>query len=81
MALHRWSGWPGAYCLDCGQEDPIETALAMNWLVCYPDYEYGEPYIHCEYWIDPEKEKLCLSLLECKEPGSDRFNPYVTSIS
>lgn len=25
---HRWSGWPGAYCLDCGAEDPIEIALA-----------------------------------------------------
>lgn len=25
---HRWSGWPGAYCLDCGAEDPREVALA-----------------------------------------------------
>ncbi len=21
---HRWSGWPGAWCLDCGQEDKRE---------------------------------------------------------
>lgn len=28
MAEHRWSGWPGAYCLDCGCEDPREIALA-----------------------------------------------------
>lgn len=21
---HRWSGWPGAWCLDCGREDPTE---------------------------------------------------------
>ena len=25
---HRWSGWPGAYCLKCGSDDPIESALA-----------------------------------------------------
>lgn len=25
---HRWSGWPGAVCLDCGIEDPREIALA-----------------------------------------------------
>jgi hypothetical protein len=28
MKQHRWSGWPGAYCLDCGCENPIEIALA-----------------------------------------------------
>ena len=27
---HRWSGWPGAWCLDCGQEDGMEIALADN---------------------------------------------------
>lgn len=21
---HRWSGWPGAYCMDCGAEDKRE---------------------------------------------------------
>ena len=25
---HRWSGWPGAWCLDCGCEDPNELKLA-----------------------------------------------------
>lgn len=25
---HWWSGWPGAYCLKCGAEDPTEIALA-----------------------------------------------------
>jgi hypothetical protein len=33
MAEHRWSGWPGAFCLNCGAEDPREIALAMD------DYE------------------------------------------
>lgn len=30
MREHRWSGWPGAFCLDCGCEDPHEIALADN---------------------------------------------------
>ena len=24
---HRWSGWPGAVCLDCGIEDMVEIGL------------------------------------------------------
>ena len=28
---HRWSGWPGAYCIKCGAEDMLETALALGW--------------------------------------------------
>ena len=27
---HRWAGWPGAFCLDCGIEDPVEIAIAYN---------------------------------------------------
>ncbi len=23
-----WSGWPGAYCLTCGRDDPMEEAIA-----------------------------------------------------
>jgi len=26
--IHRWSGWPGAWCLDCGCECPAELELA-----------------------------------------------------
>lgn len=25
---HRWSGWPGAYCMYCFIEDPREICLA-----------------------------------------------------
>lgn len=25
---HNWSGWPGAWCLNCGQEDRAEAAMA-----------------------------------------------------
>ena len=28
---HRWSGWPGAYCLNCGAEHALENALALGW--------------------------------------------------
>lgn len=31
---HRWSGWPGAWCLDCGAEDNREICLAI-----YPGHE------------------------------------------
>jgi hypothetical protein len=27
---HRFSGWPGAYCLDCGAEDAVEVCLANH---------------------------------------------------
>jgi hypothetical protein len=30
MSGHRWSGWPGAWCLDCGLPDPVELGLAGN---------------------------------------------------
>lgn len=30
MSEHRWSGWPGAWCLDCGIADPIEECLASH---------------------------------------------------
>lgn len=46
MYNHRWSGWPGAYCLKCGQEDKMEYAIST----CLFD-----PYT--ETWkegIDPE---------------------------
>ena len=34
---HRWSGWPGAFCLDCGVPDPIEECIASEcgvWTDC-----------------------------------------------
>jgi len=32
MGKHRWSGWPGAYCMYCGMYDPLEKAMADNWI-------------------------------------------------
>lgn len=34
---HWWSGWPGAYCLKCGSEDPMEIAIADNWYDPFTD--------------------------------------------
>ena len=28
---HRWSGWPGATCMNCGAEHTLEYAIGMNW--------------------------------------------------
>lgn len=27
---HNWSGWPGAYCLDCWKSDPVEECIASH---------------------------------------------------
>lgn len=35
MNEHRWSGWPGAYCLDCGAEDQNEVCLACHDVLLY----------------------------------------------
>ena len=48
MSEHRWSGWPGAWCLDCGCDDPMEVALADGW-----DMEGPVPE---KYRIGPCKE-------------------------
>ena len=79
MTEHRWSGWPGAWCLDCGMEDQTEIALAD-----------GDIYFEVDENSEDETErtygKMCYKegvkehlekLKECSEPGSNRFNPYV----
>lgn len=67
---HHWSGWPGAWCMDCGMECVIESAL------CCPDCD-----LKC-YDGDPATDTLCPKHQKwadtpCPEPGSGRFNPYV----
>jgi hypothetical protein len=73
MSGHRWSGWPGAWCLDCGCECNLESAI------CCPD---------CYVPSCPEEEakdsvtRLCPEHLstqeatDCTEPGSKRHDPY-----
>ena len=47
MAKHRWSGWPGAYCIKCGAEQALENAIGMGW---YDPYE--------ETWDTEEHERI-----------------------
>lgn len=61
---HRWSGWPGAWCLDCGAEDLTELALADG--AFDADEEGNIVRVHATYINGP-----------CPEPGSNRHNPYV----
>jgi hypothetical protein len=76
MSECRWSGWPGAYCLDCGREDPRETTLAdgMLYFVCAlgPTCPCTDP-IDCGNLVAVLETDLSL---ECAEPGSNRHNPY-----
>ena len=65
---HRWSGWPGAWCLDCGQSDPYEQALADGLLDVDPERE--------TLIVSPALEAELSAKLICPEPGSNRHNPY-----
>lgn len=65
MSGHRWSGWPGAWCLDCGTSDQMELAI------CDGLYDPCE-----DKWVSKEAEEEYINSLKCPEPGSNRFNPY-----
>jgi hypothetical protein len=60
---HRWSGWPGAWCLDCGLEDPIEQALADG---LYEFDEDGETILNPDAVVVPP----------CPCPDSGNHDPY-----
>lgn len=77
---HRWSGWPGAWCLDCGIADPREEALANDMLdyfcsVCgqaWPQDKCTNGENHKVYEVmDPKYAPT-----ECEHPGENLFNPY-----
>jgi len=78
--LHRWSGWPGAWCLDCGIADPHEEALANDALdyfcsICgqaWPQDPCVTGTAHRVYEVmDPR-----YAVTECEHPGENLFNPY-----
>lgn len=50
MTEHRWSGWPGAWCLDCGAEDAWEMCLADGHEPLFLD----EEVLHCNNRPCPE---------------------------
>lgn len=52
---HHWSGWPGAFCLHCGADDPMEAAIASGdydpytraWRTAATEGEYKAASICC----------------------------------
>lgn len=62
MTPHRWFGWPGAWCLDCGLEDPLEAALA------HPETVFDD-----DMNIKFTPVQLAVP---CPCPGSKRHDPY-----
>jgi hypothetical protein len=78
---HRWSGWPGAWCQDCGTSDMREECLAKDGhdipcglvecqnLPC----RYPNTYIHDQAAAhDPAKRKIALlTLIELIEAGNE----------
>ena len=76
---HRWSGWPGAWCLDCGITDPIEECIADS----PHDGNYLEEYdtITGEYH-DPDPLHQCPKhpITECTEPNSHSYDPYYKGV-
>lgn len=66
MTEHRWSGWPGAWCLDCGIADPREECLIECDVI-----EYA--FLQNETHIAPCPNH---PITDCPEPHSNRYNPY-----
>ena len=73
--VHRWSEWPGAWCLDCGCDDPYEVALGDNLIDFVDDPESPDGM---RMVISPEVQKQIDEAMICPEPGSNRWNPYVS---
>ena len=64
MSWHRWSGFPGGFCLDCGCECAEEICMGE----CDGGPDPGHPDRICPR---PEHHSG-----DCQEPGSNRCNPY-----
>lgn len=43
---HRWSGWPEAWCLDCGVEDPREIDFSNGGNGNVDETDCSEPGSH-----------------------------------
>lgn len=79
---HRWSGWPGAICLDCGAEDKREVCAALcHWPPC--DCEEGSVWCGIGYercdkcsgtGVLPCQNPECQNDV-CPEPGSRNYDP------
>lgn len=85
---HKWSGWPGAYCLDCGAEDNREYCPHAH--PACPDCK-GEGKVRDKQTYQREDCEDCSGTgvkpggcgntecqnEPCMEPGSGRCNPYL----
>ncbi len=69
---HRWSGWPGAFCLDCHIGDPAESCMGGCKCECHEAFwqEYEEWAIQdqidkCEYWAEHPEGGSCMHCTSC----------------
>jgi hypothetical protein len=67
MREHRFSGYPGAWCLDCGQPDLREECIGAHPEAFGGPETSENPMGYVQHCVNPP----------CPEPGSDRHNPYV----
>lgn len=68
---HNWSGWPGAYCLNCGVKDWMEYAIGNSWY-----------YVYTQKWKS-EKHKKLVELInsECfKEMEEEKYEKIIKEI-
>lgn len=72
MSYHRWSGWPGAWCLDCGQEDQNEICIGTHapLLACIHGHELCMDRAHPPGFCDEHVNGPCL------HPGEMLADPY-----
>ena len=67
MSEHRWSGWPGAWCLDCGVEDAAEMCRAGHHRP--KEYQVSTP-------PDFELTDHVCKNDPCSQPNSGAHDPY-----
>jgi hypothetical protein len=63
---HRWSGYPGCWCLDCGAPDLTEQCIGEHPEAFAGPVTDDNPYGYVRHCVNPP----------CPEPGSNRHNPY-----
>lgn len=77
LTQHHWSGWPGAFCLKCGCEDPMEQALAdggYDLESILGNHPEDEPEVKGS-WRSPEDEAKVKAQLTCPVRGVLVWNP------
>lgn len=72
MTAHRWSGWPGAWCLDCGIEDQNEICIAEHSVIL----ECVEGHVMCEEGHEMRRCDVHVNG-PCPCPGEGHCDPYM----